>query len=143
MVENGSYYDEVFDPGGAPRAHAAALAAALEALGHDGLVEAGRRRDAIFMRQGITFEVGGADGDDPTDRPFPLDLVPRILPVDEWRTIKRGLAQRIRALNRFVDDVYHGREIAHDGVVPWPLVISRPEFARAAHGIRPPGGVYR
>ena len=142
MAGNGSYYDEVFDGGGAPRAHAAALAAALEALGHDGLVEAGRRRDSIFMRQGITFEVGGADGDGPVDRPFPLDLVPRILPVDEWRTIKRGLAQRIRALNRFVDDVYHGREIVHDGVVPWPLVVSRPEFARAAHGIRPPGGVY-
>ena len=63
-------------------------------------------------------------------------------PVDEWRTIKRGLAQRIRALNHFVDDVYHGREIVHDGVVPWPLVVSRKEFARAAHGIRPPGGVY-
>jgi uncharacterized circularly permuted ATP-grasp superfamily protein len=84
---------------------------------------AGRRRDTIFMRQGITFEVGGADGDEATDRPFPLDLVPRILPVEEWRTIKRGLAQRIRALNRFVDDVYHGREIVHDGVVPWPLVV--------------------
>jgi uncharacterized circularly permuted ATP-grasp superfamily protein len=136
------YYDEVFDGGGAPRAHAAALAAALDALGHDGLVEAGHRRDTIFMRQGITFEVGGTDGDERSDRPFPLDLVPRILPVDEWRTIKRGLAQRIRALNRFVDDVYHGREIVHDGVVPWPLVVSRPEFARAAHGIRPPGGVY-
>ena len=142
MAENGSYYDEVFDGAGSPRVHAAALAAALESLGHDGLVEAGRRRDSIFMRQGITFEVGGADGDGPVDRPFPLDLVPRILPVDEWRTIKRGLAQRIRALNRFVDDVYHGREIVHDGVVPWPLVVSRPEFARAAHGIRPPGGVY-
>ncbi len=137
-----SYYDEVFDGAGAPRAHAAALAAALEALGRDGLVDAGRRRDTIFMRQGITFEVGGADGDEATDRPFPLDLVPRILPVEEWRTIKRGLAQRIRALNRFVDDVYHGREIVHDGVVPWALVVSRPEFARAAHGIRPPGGVY-
>ena len=109
------YYDEVYDGGGAPRAHAAALAAALESLGHQGLVEAGQRRDTIFMRQGITFEVGGADGDAAVDRPFPLDLVPRILPVDEWRTIKRGLAQRIRALNRFVDDVYHGREIVHDG----------------------------
>ena len=56
--------------------------------------------------------------------------------------IKRGLAQRIRALDRFVDDVYHGREIVHDGVVPWELIVSRSAFARAAHGIRPPGGVY-
>jgi len=136
------YYDEVYGADGAPRSHAAALAAALDELGPDGLAEAGRRRDTIFMRQGITFEVAGPDGGDASDRPFPLDLVPRILPVEEWRTIKRGLAQRIRALNHFVDDVYHGREIVHDGVVPWRLVISRPEFARAAHGIRPPGGVY-
>ena len=76
------------------------------------------------------------------DRPFPLDLVPRIIPAAEWKTIKRGLAQRIRALNHFIDDVYHGREIVHDGIVPWELIVSRSGFARAAHGIRPPGGVY-
>jgi uncharacterized circularly permuted ATP-grasp superfamily protein len=114
------YYDEVFDDGGAPRAHAAALAAALEELGHAGLVEAGQRRDSIFMRQGITFEVGGADGDERTDRPFPLDLVARILSVDEWRTIKRGLAQRIRALNRFVDDVYCPSRSPSAGTGRWP-----------------------
>ena len=68
--------------------------------------------------------------------------MPRIIPADEWTQIKRGLAQRIRALNHFVDDVYHAREIIHDGKVPWQLVVSRPAFARAAHGIRPPGGVY-
>ena len=95
------------------------------------------------MQQGITFDAGGPDVDGPVrDRPFPLDLVPRIIPAGEWTVIKRGLAQRIRALDRFVDDVYHGREIVHDGVVPWELIVSRSAFARAAHGIRPPGGVY-
>src|SRR4029450_9844318 len=53
-----------------------------------------------------------------------------------------GLAQRIRALNAFIDDVYHGREIVHDGKGPWDLMVSRSGVARAAHGIRPPGGVY-
>ena len=48
------------------------------------------------MRQGITFDLTGADGA-VADRPFPLDLIPRIIPAAEWRTIKRGLAQRIRA----------------------------------------------
>ncbi len=57
-------------------------------------------------------------------------------------TIKRGLAQRIRALNHFVDDVYHAREIVREGIVPWRLVASCSHFARAVHGIRPPGGVY-
>ncbi len=95
------------------------------------------------MEQGITFDAGGPDAEGPVrDRPFPLDLVPRIIPAEEWTTIKRGLAQRIRALNAFIDDVYHGREIVHEGLVPWDLIVSRSGFARAAHGIRPPGGVY-
>jgi len=136
-------YDEVFAAPGQPRAHASALAGALAELGPDALADAGRMRDSIFMQQGITFDAGGPDADGPVrDRPFPLDLVPRIIPGEEWRRIKRGLAQRIRALNAFVDDVYHGREIVHEGIVPWELVVSRSAFARAAHGIRPPGGVY-
>jgi uncharacterized circularly permuted ATP-grasp superfamily protein len=140
-------YDEVFDASGGPRPHTAALAEALDGLGQAELAAAGRRRDAIFMQQGITFDAGGPDVDGVggvrvRDRPFPLDLVPRIIPAGEWTVIKRGLAQRIRALDRFVDDVYHGREIVHDGVVPWELIVSRSAFARAAHGIRPPGGVY-
>ena len=136
------FYDELVDADGQARPHARTLVAALEALGPEALTQAGRRRDAIFMQQGITFDAGGPGSGTVKDRPFPLDLVPRIIPADEWKQIKRGLAQRIRALNHFVDDVYHAREIIHDGKVPWQLVVSRPAFARAAHGIRPPGGVY-
>ena len=140
------FYDEMLDDDGAPRPHARTLVDALGTLGAEALVAAGRRRDAIFMQQGITFDAAGPGETDPAhpvrDRPFPLDLVPRIIPAAEWTTIKRGLAQRIRALNQFIDDVYHGREIVHEGLVPWELIVSRSGFARAAHGIRPPGGVY-
>jgi uncharacterized circularly permuted ATP-grasp superfamily protein len=139
------FVDELFEPDGSPRESAAALVAELQRLGPDGLADAGRRRDALFMQQGITFETGaGADaaGPGPHERPFPLDLVPRVLSGEEWRAIKRGLAQRIRALNHFVDDVYHAREIVREGLVPWRLVASCSHFARAVHGIRPPGGVY-
>lgn len=135
------FYDEVFAPGGVPREFSSALAHELARLGPEQLAAAGRRRDAIFMQQGITFDATDADGP-VKDRPFPLDLVPRIIPGEEWTHIKRGLAQRIRALNHFVDDVYHGREIVREGIVPWKLVVSRSHFARAVHGIRPPGGVY-
>jgi uncharacterized circularly permuted ATP-grasp superfamily protein len=134
-------FDEVFDADGVPRAHALALVDEIERLGPERLIAAGALRDAIFMRQGITFDLKSPDGD-AADRPFPLDLIPRIIPAAEWRTIKRGLAQRIRALNQFVDDVYHEREIIRAGIVPWGLVASRSHFARAAHGIRPPRGVY-
>src|SRR5919201_5077827 len=108
------FYDEMLEADGTPRAHARTLVHALEALGPEALAQAGRRRDAIFMQQGITFDAAGPDADGPVrDRPFPLDLVPRIIPAAAWTSIKRGLAQRIRALNAFIDDVYHGREIVH------------------------------
>jgi uncharacterized circularly permuted ATP-grasp superfamily protein len=137
----GRFYDEVFSDDGSPRPHARPMAAELAAMGPEALAAAGRRRDAIFVEQGITFDATGEDGP-VKDRPFPLDLVPRILPAEEWSTIKRGLAQRIRALNRFVDDVYHEREIVREGIVPWELVVTRSQFARSVHGVRPPGGVY-
>ncbi len=133
--------DEVFDEAGEPRPHVASLIASLDRLGPEALAAAGRRRDTIFMQQGITFEVAGSDGAR-RDRAWPLDLVPRVLTAAEWTTIKRGLAQRIRALNAFVDDVYHAHEIVRAGIVPWSLVVSRPSFARPVHGVRAPGGVY-
>jgi len=133
--------DELLEEDGAPRPHAAPLIATLQRLGPEALQAAGRRRDRIFMQQGITFEVAGSDGE-PRDRAWPLDLVPRVLTAAEWTTIKRGLAQRIRALNAFVDDVYHAHEIVRAGIVPWSLVVSRPSFARPVHGVRAPGGVY-
>jgi len=135
------FYDELFESAGVPRLPAATLVDTLRGLGQERLRYAGERRDAIFVQQGITFDASGPDGP-VKDRPFPLDLVPRILPAAEWQTIKRGLAQRVRALNRFVEDVYHDQEIIKDGIVPWQLVLTRPAFARAAHGIRPPGGVW-
>jgi uncharacterized circularly permuted ATP-grasp superfamily protein len=133
--------DELLTADGSPRPHVGPLLEALSRIGPEALIDAGRRRDAIFLQQGITFEVAAADGRR-RDRPFPLDLVPRVLTASEWTVIKRGLAQRIRALNAFVDDVYHGREIVRAGIVPWSLIVSRPSFARPVHGIRAPGGVY-
>jgi uncharacterized circularly permuted ATP-grasp superfamily protein len=135
------FYDELFDAGHQPRTGAGALAATLGRLGSQRLQAAGRRRDAIFVQQGITFDAAGPDGPI-RDRPFPLDLVPRILGGDEWKVIKRGLAQRVRALNLFVEDVYHDREIVREGIVPWQLIVTRSAFSRAAHRIRPPGGVW-
>jgi uncharacterized circularly permuted ATP-grasp superfamily protein len=133
--------DELLESDGTPKPHVESLVETLRRMGPTALSDAGRRRDTIFMQQGITFEVSGTGGQR-RDRPFPLDLVPRVLTAGEWTLIKRGLAQRIRALNAFVDDVYHGREIVRAGIVPWSLIISRPSFARPVHGVRAPGGVY-
>ncbi|MDX8152869.1 circularly permuted type 2 ATP-grasp protein [Patulibacter brassicae] len=134
-------YDEAVTADGTPRDHADRLMSAVGALEPEQLAALGRRRDRTFLQAGITFDTIGPDGQ-AVDRPFPLDLVPRIIPAEEWATIKRGLAQRVRALNQFIDDVYHGREIVREGLVPWRLVVSRSHFARPVVGVRPPGGVY-
>jgi uncharacterized circularly permuted ATP-grasp superfamily protein len=136
-------FDEYRRADGSSRQHVARLIETLDALGPDELAAAGQRRDAIFLQQGITFEVSGGDPDEPLrDRPFPLDLVPRVIAAAEWRHIEAGVEQRVRALNAFIDDIYHRREIVEDGIVPWALVVSSPAFARPVHGIRPPHGVY-
>jgi len=136
------FADELFAGPGRPRAHADELIAALDDMGRLVLTDLGRRRDEIFRQQGITFSISDPDGGETRDRPFPLDLVPRIISAAEWELIERGLAQRLRALNAFLDDIYHGREIVRDGIVPWELVLGSPQFRRAVHGIRPPGGIY-
>jgi uncharacterized circularly permuted ATP-grasp superfamily protein len=135
------FRDELFADAGRPREHAASLLASLDLIGRLELSNLGRRRDQIFTQQGITFEVAGADGAS-VNRPFPLDLVPRIVAAEEWELIERGLVQRIRALNSFLEDVYRNREIVRDGVVPWQLVLGSPQFRRAVHGVRPPGGIF-
>src|SRR5262250_3694491 len=77
-----------------------------------------RRREAelIFRRIGITFAVYGEA--DSTERLIPFDVIPRILGAEEWKTLARGLEQRVRALNAYIKDVYHRREIIRAGIVP-------------------------
>jgi uncharacterized circularly permuted ATP-grasp superfamily protein len=136
------FWDESFERSSVPRAASVRLVEAIERIGSSTLVDLGHRRDRLFTEQGITFEVSADDGRRLGDRPFPLDLVPRVIDAAEWELIERGLAQRVRALDAFLDDVYHGREIVREGIVPWELILGCPHFKRSAHGIRPPGGVW-
>jgi len=128
-------WDEMHDAHGVVRPGREGLAAALEALGPEGLVARARLRDAHLSAQGITFTLSGRE------RPLPMDLVPRIVDPAEWQVIEAGVAQRIRALEMFLDDVYGAGEILRDGVIPRRLVTSSAHFHREAHGVRPPNGV--
>jgi len=96
--------------------------------------------ELTLINQGITFNVYGDEKG--TEKPWPFDLAPRIVPADEWDTIERGLKQRVTALNLFLYDVYHEQKILKDRVVPRDLVVGaahyRPEFVYAD----PPGGIY-
>ena len=75
------------------------------------------------------------------ERPFPLDLVPRIIDAGEWTVVDAGVRQRVLALERFLTDVYGPGEILADGVVPRRLVASSSHYHRCVHGLDPAGGV--
>lgn len=127
---------EVFEGDGA-RHHYGPLVDELSGLGTEALAERARTTEATFRRLGITFGVhGDSEG---TERTWPIDLIPRIITAAEWDVIERGLIQRIRALNLFLDDLYAGEAAAvNDGVVPRWLVASSQGFHREAMGISVP-----
>lgn len=134
-------YDELLVQPGEPRPIAAQLANHLASLAPDALAA---RRDAANLaikEMGITFTVYTED-EGSIDRAWPFDIVPRILPATEWRRIEMGLTQRVRALNRFIDDVYHDQRIVRDGVVPRALLEQSANFRPECVGVNPPLGIW-
>jgi uncharacterized circularly permuted ATP-grasp superfamily protein len=130
----------MLDADGRPRPHYGALYERLSALSDEGLEERVRTVNAFFLTQGIGFTVYGDEAG--TDRIFPFDLIPRIVPADEWAHVERGLTQRVRALNLFLGDLYGPQRILTEGVVPQELVFGSRNLRREMIGVEPPGGVY-
>ncbi len=135
--ETDGFFDEAHDDDGLPRRHYDALVGQLGNFSPEELIRRERLRDEAFKTAGITFTVyGETEG---VERTFPMDLVPRIIPADEWATVEKGLAQRVTVLNRFLEDLYNGERAAvRDGIVPWWLVSSSDGFRREAAGIPVP-----
>jgi uncharacterized circularly permuted ATP-grasp superfamily protein len=137
--QEGPFFDEMFQ-GGEPRPHYRRL---FEALAKFSLTEYQERvdlADLTLLNQGITFTVYGDTAG--IEKPFPVDLVPRIIPADEWSALEKGLTQRVRALNLFLADVYQEARILKDGVIPRELVVNAPSFRRNFVGARIPGNLY-
>src|SRR6201994_1029344 len=101
-----------------------------------------RRREAelIFRRIGITFAVYGEA--DSTERLIPFDVIPRILGAKEWDLLRRGLEQRVRAINEYLRDVYSRREVLRAGIVPDDLVFQNPVFRPEMNGQKVPHNIY-
>ena len=133
-------YDEMFATPGTPRAHYQALFQQLLELPPEQLRKSQLAADLSFLHQGITFTVYG--NEEGTERVFPNDLLPRIIPYAEWRKIENGLTQRIAALNLFLEDIYHHGRILDDGIVPRELVLTCRHFRREMRGLSVPHGIY-
>ncbi|MCA9170573.1 MAG: circularly permuted type 2 ATP-grasp protein [Planctomycetales bacterium] len=134
------FFDELFDQQNRPRAEAKLLIERINALPPG---ELSRRQQAIersLLRMGITFAVYGDDRG--TEKIFPFDIVPRIVGTLEWQHIESGLKQRIRALNAFIDDIYHDQEILKAEIIPRDLIEGAVAYRSVCRGLNPPHGIW-
>ena len=126
-------YDEMFADSDAatPRPHYRALYERLRAFNDDDFQRRVAMADTTMLNQGVTFTVYGDSSG--IERTFPVDLIPRIVPADDWDIIERGLTQRITALNLFLRDIYKDGKILRDGLIPRDIIESatfyRPQFS--------------
>ena len=136
----GDFYDEMFVSPGVPRPHYAKLYRTLAAMAPEQFNERRRLADLSFLMQGITFTVY-SDGAG-TERLFPFDLIPRIVPHGEWERVERGLQQRVLALNLFLQDIYGPQKILADKRVPRELIYSCKHFLQEMFGLKVPRGIF-
>src|ERR1700682_509701 len=140
QYQTGPFFDEMFEAGSEPRAAARALVQLIEAMTDGELLRRQQSAERALLHMGITFNVYGDSAG--TERIFPFDLIPRIVAADEWNGIERGLKQRIREMNLFIDDVYHGQKIVKDGVIPAEIIRTASSFRKQCVGMNPPSGVW-
>jgi uncharacterized circularly permuted ATP-grasp superfamily protein len=135
-----NFFDEMYESDGTPRPLAEPLARRLQSLSDGELQRRQRAADMALLNMGITFNVYGHEAG--TEKIWPFDIVPRMIDGDEWDMIERGLKQRIRALNMFIDDAYNERRIIKDGVVPQWLMESGKCFLKPCAGLKPSRGIW-
>jgi uncharacterized circularly permuted ATP-grasp superfamily protein len=133
-------FDEMFTAAGVSRPHYRDYELWLAGQSPETMINKRAEADLVFRRVGITFAVyGEAAG---TERLIPFDVIPRVIPAAEWRELEAGLRQRVRALNMFLHDVYHGQDIIRAGRVPADQVFRNSQYRPQMHGIDVAGGIY-
>ncbi len=136
----GSYYDELFAAPGKARPHYAKILERFSRMASGEFEERRQLADLSFLMHGITFTVY-SDGRG-TERLFPFDLIPRVLPRSEWNRLEAGLSQRVLALNLFLQDVYGAQLILRDRKIPRSLVMSCRHYLREMAGVKVPRGIH-
>ena len=125
-------WDEMFAAPGKPRAPYDALVSVLQPMDPAELRFRADQLARVFTDRGVTYDFAGEE------RPFPLDLIPRVIDAVEWDLVSRGVRQRVRALEAFLADVYGPGRVFDDGVVPWRLIYTSPRFRREVADFMPP-----
>lgn len=133
-------YDEMHAGDGKVREHYKTFASWLARTPSERVALKRAEADTLFHRVGITFTVYGEDAG--TERLIPFDIVPRIIPATEWQHLAAGLKQRVRALNAFIDDIYHAQRILQAGRIPAEQVLCNGQYRPEMQGIDVPGSIY-
>jgi len=126
--------------GSLPRPHVERFWNWLMSQSPESLSQARQDADLLFRRVGITFNVYGDEAG--AERLIPFDLIPRILPSNEWSILEKGLRQRVAALNAFLQDAYHGRRIIEAGVIPADLIYCNSQYRPEMTGLEVPREVW-
>lgn len=140
MAIPSSIYDEMNGADGTVRAHYASYQKWLADTPPERIAQKRAEADLVFHRVGITFAVYGEEAG--KERLIPFDVVPRIIPAQEWRDLAAGLRQRVKALNMFLHDVYHDQEILKAGKIPAEQVLSNSQYRPEMQGVDVPGNIY-
>lgn len=138
--QSDGFFDESITPKGNPRLAASRAINFLKNLSGPELAERRRAAELAIKEMGISFTVYSEGAN--IDRAWPFDFIPRVITDREWSQLSRGLLQRMRALNCFIDDVYNGQKILADGVVPAEIVLESSNFLSSCAGVSPRFGVW-
>jgi len=136
------FWDELITAKGRARTGAGNLCRVLSQLSDEELLEHRTAAELAIRSMGITFTVYTGKGSGSIDREWPFDLIPRLIMKREWDAVSEGLKQRVRALNMFIDDVYHDQKILQDEVLPREYIEKSKDFRAECVGISPPHGVW-
>ncbi len=138
--DNHEHYDEMLYPDGTVRPAYTEFVDWYEKQDEAWLRRQDKEAESFFRRSGITFNVYSEK--DAEERLIPFDMIPRIIAAREWRRLTRGIEQRVRAINAFLEDLYHRQEIVRSGRLPISLLRDNEAFLPQMVGFTPPGGVY-
>ncbi len=136
------FFDEMFPKEGGPAfPHYRQVEEVIGGFTREKFLEKRAQTESAFLEQGVTFTVYG-ENNQGTERIFPFDLIPRVIPADEWQVIEDGLTQRIIALNLFLNDIYHDAKIIKDGVIPEDVVKTAAHYSPLMEGFEVPRDIY-
>lgn len=138
--KTGEFFDELITPAGKPRVAARRAINMLRGLEPEELTARRTAAELAISEMGVSFTVY-SEGKN-IDRAWPFDIIPRIITARDWDKVSRGLAQRTRALNRFIDDIYNRQKILKDGIVPAEIVLESGNFKPQCQGMSPRYGVW-